>query len=109
MVLQDILASDLSAVAGRSKEVDCLIIGSGTAGVTTALDVAAAGREVVILEAGPLVTLTHMGNTPLSGVQDLVGDIHQRVAHGTSWISEEELRPENGSVRKNNKAWSNVG
>lgn len=107
-ILRDVLSSDLAAVASRSQEVDCLVIGSGTAGVTTAVELAGSGIEAVILEAGPLVTLTHMGNTALSGVQDLVGDIHQRVAHRTSWVAEHELTA-GTAVRKNNTAWSNVG
>jgi hypothetical protein len=43
-VLQSIVESDLDAIAAKSEQIDCLVIGSGTSGVTTALELAKSSR-----------------------------------------------------------------
>ena len=50
-----IFTTELADVAAATQPIDDLVVGSGTAGVTSALALAAAGRRVVLLEAGPFV------------------------------------------------------
>jgi len=51
--LTKVLESPLEQIV--SAAVDCLVIGSGTAGVTTAVALAERGLRVAIVEAGPFL------------------------------------------------------
>ena len=106
--LAPILLSDARAVA--ASPVDCLVIGSGTSGVTTAIELAGRGLKVVILEAGPLVLTEHVGSGPFANRADIVPQIHDLVRYGTVWTPEKNLAAaQAGSVKSNNNAWSVVG
>ncbi len=59
-------------------EADVVIVGSGAGGGVIAADLAEAGRSVVILEAGPLVTEPDMPRDELTGFDQLY------LAHGLS-------------------------
>src|ERR1700722_15992042 len=109
-ILSSVIESEIETVAKRSSEVDYFIIGSGTAGVTSAIELAAAGYNVVILEAGPLVSLQHMGTSPLRSQPEIVPKIHALVKYDSSWLKEEEFERTKGSaLRTNNDCWSLVG
>jgi choline dehydrogenase-like flavoprotein len=106
--LAPILLSDARAVAAAP--IDCLVIGSGTSGVTTAIEFANRGLKVVILEAGPLVLTEHVGSGPFANRADIVPQIHDLVRYGTVWAPEKDLAAvRSGSVQCNNNAWSVVG
>ena len=106
--LAPILLSDARSVAAAT--VDCLVIGSGTSGVTTAIELADRGLKVVILEAGPLVITEHVGSGPFANRADIVPQIHDLVRYGTIWAQEKDLPAARaGSVKANNNAWSIVG
>src|SRR5262245_6774132 len=104
------IESPLAEVAAASEEVDCLVIGSGTAGVTTALVLAERGYRVVILEAGPLLLLGHIGNTQLNQYGVLASKINTSVSYETRWLLRDKCEPENNMRRgETNTAWSVVG
>ena len=106
--LSTILTSDPRAIAAGS--VDCLVIGSGTSGVTAAIELANHGLRVAILEAGPLVLTEHVGSGPLANREDFVPKIHDHVRYGTLWTSSEgEAAARSGLAQPNNNAWSVVG
>lgn len=108
--VSSIVESEIETVANRCDEVDYFIIGSGTAGVTSGIELANAGFSVVILEAGPLVTLQHIGTTPFRSQPDIVPKIHELVKYQSSWLSTEEFeRTRGGELRSNNDCWSLVG
>ena len=107
-LLTEVLESPIEAIASGS--VDCLVIGSGTAGVTTAVELAERGLKVAIVEAGPFLLTQHVGSGPFATREDLVPKIHDLVRYETVWTSsdkEEAVRA--GAVPGNNSAWSAVG
>ena len=106
--LAPILLSDARAIAGSA--IDCLVIGSGTSGVTTAIELADRGLKVAIIEAGPLILTEHVGSGPFANREDIVPQIHDLVRYGTVWTSEKEVSAAKAlSAKTNNNAWSLVG
>jgi glucose dehydrogenase len=106
--LAPLLLSDPRAVAEAA--VDCLVIGSGTSGVTAAIELADRGLRVAILEAGPLILTEHVGSGPFANRGDIVPQIHDLVRYGTVWTSEKDVAAaQAGSAKPNNNAWSVVG
>jgi len=66
----DIGTSDV-AQAAASKPFDVIIVGGGSAGLTTAIPLVAAGLKTALLEAGPAPFLQHISNTDLRFAPDL--------------------------------------
>jgi len=109
-MLASILESDIENVAKNADQVDYFVIGSGTAGVTCALELASAGFNVVIIEAGPFITSNHVGTSPFRSQPEIVPKIHALVKYDTSWIPEESYGcRETTPLIKNNTSWSLVG
>lgn len=109
-MLSSILESDIELVAKNTDQVDYFVIGSGTAGVTTALELASAGFNVVIIEAGPFVTPNHIGTSPFRSQPEIVPKIHALVKYDTSWVQEECYGCRDKTpIVPNNTAWSLVG
>lgn len=107
-ILANILETPLKALIERISEVEVLVIGSGTAGVTTAVELADQGvGPVAIVEAGPFVLTEHVGSSPFARREDLVPAIHDLVRYDTSWTGAAEHAT--GVRRNNNAAWSAVG
>ena len=108
-ILSSILESDLDAIAAGSEEIDCLIVGSGTSGVTTALELAKRGLKVVIVEAGPFVLPQHVGTSPFRSREEIVPAIHDLVRYGTAWHDSDTAEATTTPLPDNNNAWSLVG
>lgn len=89
--LTGVLTADIAEVKAQEHQIDCFVIGSGTAGVTCALELAAQGRRVVILEAGPVVLTQHVGSSPLGTRGDLVEALHKKISYRTTWAPAEEI------------------
>lgn len=106
--LSSVLTTDLFSIAKSTTNIDVLIVGSGTAGVTSAIELAAKGLSVVILEAGPFVLPSHVGSTPFRSRSDLTPQIHNLVRYRTAWTDREKYN-EDVSSPLNNDAWSAVG
>ena len=83
--LSSVLTSDLFSIAKSTTNIDVLIVGSGTAGVTSAIELASKGLSVVILEAGPFVLPSHVGSTPFRSRSDLTPQVHNLVRYRTAW------------------------
>ena len=106
--INSVLVSDPRAVAAAS--VDCLVIGSGTSGVTAGIALAERGLRVAILDAGPLILTEHVGSGPFANREDIVPSIHDLVRHTTLWTSSAgEAAARDGSMADNNNAWLAVG
>lgn len=106
--LSPVLLSDPRAIAAA--KVDCLVIGSGTSGVTTAIELAHRGLRVAIIEAGPLILTEHVGSGPFANRADFVPKIHDLVRYRTLWTTEAELAAARaGTAETNNNAWALVG
>jgi glucose dehydrogenase len=88
--LEVIFESPIAEVARRSKDIDCLVVGSGTAGVSTALPLAERGYRVVILEAGPLRLLSHIGNASLADCTGLASKVSDSTTIPTRWMTSRE-------------------
>src|SRR4051794_36082216 len=107
--MESIVESSLESIAAASEKIDCLVVGSGTTGVTTALELAKQGLSVVILEAGPWVLPQHVGTSPLRSQEEIVPQIHHLVKYGTAWHDSETVKNTRGMLPTNNNAWSLVG
>jgi glucose dehydrogenase len=83
------------------------VIGSGTAGVTTALALAGHGLRVVILEAGPLKLLSHIGNAALADQTGLAAKLSDSTTVPTRWLTSEPA--ETKADRQPIPAWLVVG
>jgi choline dehydrogenase-like flavoprotein len=108
-IMESIVESDLDSIASGSEKIDCLVIGSGTSGVTTALELAKRGFSVVIFEAGPWVLPQHVGTSPLRSQEEIVPQIHHLVKYGTAWHDSATVKNTRGALPVNNNAWSLVG
>lgn len=66
-LLDNLLLSALADVSDASLKspFDAVVVGGGTAGITSARTLVEAGRRVAILELGPLALLTHLSSTGL--------------------------------------------
>jgi glucose dehydrogenase len=107
--MESIVESSLESIAAASEKIDCLVVGSGTTGVTTALELAKQGLSVVILEAGPWVLPQHVGTSPLRSQEEIVPQIHHLVKYGTAWHDSDTVKNTRGILPTNNNAWSLVG
>lgn len=106
--LSSLLTSDAFSISKATTGIDVLIIGSGTAGVTSAIELARKGLAVVILEAGPFVLPSHVGSTPFRSREDLTPQIHNLVRYRTAWTDHEHFQ-EGVAPPLNNDAWAAVG
>ena len=82
--------SSITEVARGGDDVDCLVIGSGTAGVTTALALADQGFRVVIVEAGPLGLWSHVANARFGDGGGLAAKVSNSAAIPVSWFGDEQ-------------------
>lgn len=80
--------SPISDVVRAGHDIDCLIVGSGTAGVTTALALADRGLRVVIVEAGPLGLWSHIANARLGDSGGLAARVSSAATIPIPWCSE---------------------
>jgi choline dehydrogenase-like flavoprotein len=107
-VLTSILCTDIATVAKSSVGIDVGIVGSGPAGVTSAIEIAQAGYSVVIFEAGPFLLSAHVGSTPFRSRDDLAPKLHELVRYKTAWVEPDEVNSDRPPPL-NNDAWSAVG
>ena len=84
--LEAVFESPIAQVARHSDGIDCLVIGSGTAGVTTALSLADHGLRVLILEAGPLTLVSHIGKVKLADHTGLASKLTDSATIATHWV-----------------------
>jgi len=72
--VQSHLLTELSQAVedSQTKPYDAVVVGGGSAGIIAARTLAERGRRVLILEAGPLILLTHVMTTDLRFDRELV-------------------------------------
>ncbi len=73
------LATPLAAIATESarQPLDAVVIGAGSAGITTARTLVEQGKRVGLIETGPLGLLTHIQSTDLRFDPNLVRTVQQ--------------------------------
>jgi|SRR5579863_4434687 len=71
--LDSLLLASLASISEASLKTpyDAVVVGGGTAGITTARTLVESGRRVALLELGPLALLTHLSSTGLRFDADL--------------------------------------
>src|SRR5689334_18707374 len=71
--LDNLLLTSLANIseASRKAQFDAVVVGGGTAGITSARTLVENGRRVALLELGPLALLTHLSSTGLRFDPDL--------------------------------------
>ena len=71
--LDSLLLASLASISEASLKApyDAVVVGGGTAGITTARTLVEGGRRVALLELGPLALLTHLSSTGLRFDADL--------------------------------------
>jgi choline dehydrogenase-like flavoprotein len=75
------------ATQSRTTPFDAVVLGGGTSGVVSAITLAERGLRVAMIEAGPLLLLTHVNTSDLRFESAQAGQLRQRVeytpAHGS--------------------------
>ena len=106
--LSSVFETPVDALAEAGAQ--CLVIGSGTSGVTAAIELAARGLRVAIIEAGPFVMAEHIGSGPFADQHPMVPRIHDLVRKRTVWTDAEHAgAAQAGQIETNNNAWECVG
>jgi len=104
-VVRHALETPVKTLVEKSSEIDVLVIGSGTAGITTAIALAEKklGLKIAILEAGPLTILSHVGSSPMQLNERAVSRLQDQITYKTTWCEEaQEKEP-------NTTEWAVVG
>lgn len=73
-------AAELSQES-QTKPFDCVVVGGGSAGLTTARTLAESGRRIAVLEAGPAPFLTHISNTELRFSEEATRNVRSQVQY----------------------------
>lgn len=107
-LIESLIETPVADLARRSEEIDCLVVGSGTAGTSTALALAENEYRVVLLEAGPLLLLDHVGNAVFARRREILAAINRSVSYETAWACDGE-EPGNGPRSWIGRGWSLVG
>lgn len=106
--LSSVFETPIEALAASGAQ--CLVIGSGTSGVTAAIELAARGLNVAIIEAGPFVMAEHIGSGPFAAQHAMVPRIHDLVRKRTLWTDTAHADAARaGTLESNNNAWEAVG
>jgi len=103
--LEAAIESPLAEAVRQAGALDCLIVGSGTAGVTTALALAERGFRSVVLEAGPLLLLQHIGELRLGRDAALHAALNESVRYAVEWAETQAA----GAPTHETPAWAAVG
>lgn len=103
--LEAAIETPLAEVARQADALDCLVVGSGTAGVTTALALAERGFRSAVLEAGPLLLLQHLGELRLGRDAALHGAINESVRYPVAWAETQAA----DAQRHETSGWAAVG
>lgn len=106
--LSRLLSCSLDDLGHSTSPIDVVVVGSGTAGTTTAIELARQGLSVVILEAGPFLLPSHVGSTPFRSRDDITPQVHNLVRYRTAWASRADYQ-EGRVPPLGNDAWSVVG
>ncbi len=106
--LPTVFTTRLRAVARSPVPIDVAVVGSGPAGVTTAIEVARAGYAVAIFEAGQFVLSAHVGSMPYRSRDDITPKIHELVRYKTAWVDKADLEPDRAPPLVND-GWAAVG
>ena len=104
-IVRKALETPLKKLVEKSSEIDVLIIGSGTAGITTAIALAEKkmGLNIAILEAGPLTLLEHVGSSSVRLNARVVNQLQDQIVYKTLWGENEK------GGQPNTNGWSAVG